>query len=139
MATSPAATHGEAVNCNRCQWRKQGDQQHDHPIRSRIQIVKTKAEDYTAGELNEPLDQIPASRWLDGSQWHTLTYLGSTWGKRDTRYSNAKWIEWAKAVTAKQGVITLDMGRDYSPQTGSKGIFTPSQAEQFKAISSALK
>ena len=39
----------------------------------------TRAEDYTAGELNEPFTVLPTSRFVDGSQWHALTYLGSTW------------------------------------------------------------
>src|SRR6185369_2404207 len=34
----------------------------------------TEAEDYTAGELNEPFENVPAARWLDGSQWHALTF-----------------------------------------------------------------
>ena len=34
----------------------------------------TRAEDYTAGELNEPFTVLPTSRFVDGSQWHALTY-----------------------------------------------------------------
>ncbi len=41
----------------------------------------TRAESYTAGELTEPFDVVPASRWLEGSQWHALTYLGSHWSR----------------------------------------------------------
>ncbi len=47
-----------------------------------ISLVRhTLAEDYTAGELNEPFDVLPTSRWVDGSQWHALTFLGSQWGR----------------------------------------------------------
>ena len=41
----------------------------------------TQAEDYTAGELNDPLKVVPTSRWVTGSQWHALTYLGSSWAR----------------------------------------------------------
>ena len=73
-------------------------------------IHYTQAEDYTAGELNEPFDQLPASRWLDGSQWHALTFLGSNWGQRNTRYPAQQWAGWVKAVT--------DKGRSRHPRYG---------------------
>jgi len=72
-----------------------------------VKVVRwTKAEDYTAGELNEPLQVIPTERWLQGSQWHALTYLGDNWGRRNTRFTDDQWIEWARNVTAKQAVLT---------------------------------
>jgi len=34
-----------------------------------VKVIRwTRAEDYTAGELNEPFNEIPKSRWLAGSQ-----------------------------------------------------------------------
>ena len=52
-----------------------------------VRVIRwTKAEDYTAGELNEPLQVIPTGRWLEGSQWHALTYL-ETIGAGGTRGS----------------------------------------------------
>lgn len=104
-----------------------------------VKIVRhTKAEDYTAGELNDPLAVVPASRWLDGSQWHALTYLGSAWGKDDTRYTNEQWAKWAQAVVANQGAFTLDMGPNYDPQAGPIGAFNDAQVNQVKAIKAAL-
>ena len=62
-----------------------------------VKVVRwTQAEDYTAGELNEPMQTIPAQRWLEGSQWHALTYLGDTWGRRNTRFIDQQWIKWAR-------------------------------------------
>ena len=58
----------------------------------------TRAESYTAGELKDPFEVVPASRWLEGSQWHGLTYLGSQWGGRDTRHPSDRWAEWVRAV-----------------------------------------
>lgn len=101
-------------------------------------VHHTQAEDYTAGELNDPLNVIPASRWLDGSQWHALTYVGSTWGRRDVRYSNAQWARWVRSVTAKEGVVTLDMGPNWNPQAGPIGSFAGNQVQQVKAIKAAM-
>jgi alpha-L-fucosidase len=98
----------------------------------------TAAEDYTAGELNEPFDQIPASRWLDGSQWHALTFLGGSWGQRKPRYPTERWVEWLKAVTAHEGVVTLDMGPNYDPQAGPIGSLAEEEVDQVKAIKVAL-
>ena len=66
----------------------------------------------------EPFGFVPAARWLGGSQWHALTYLGSNWGLRDTRHPEIKWADWACAVVAKGGAITFNIAgilseRDY--------------------------
>lgn len=101
-------------------------------------IHYTQAEDYTAGELNEPFDNIPSSRWLEGSQWHALTFLGSAWGRRDTRYSSDRWIKWLDAVSANGGVATLDMGPNYDPNDGPIGSLAQEQVKQVQAIKTAL-
>ena len=104
-----------------------------------VQVIRhTQAEDYTAGELNEPLNAIPTSRWVNGSQWHALTFVGSTWGRRDTRHSNEQWANWLRLVTAKEGVVTLDMGPNWNPQAGPIGSFAEAQIQQVKAIKAAL-
>jgi hypothetical protein len=105
-----------------------------------VKVIRwTKAEDYTAGELNEPLSVIPPGRWLDGSQWHTLTYLGDTWARRNTRFSDAQWIDWARQVTEKQGVFTLDVGPNYDPAIGPIGSLSETQVKQVRAIAAALR
>jgi alpha-L-fucosidase len=101
-------------------------------------IRHSQAEDYTAGELNEPFTYIPKSRWVDGSQWHALTYLGSNWSHRDTRYSTEKWRQWVAAVVAKEGVVTLDMGPNWKEEGGPIGTLDAAQVEQVKAIKAAL-
>ena len=104
-----------------------------------VKVIRhTQAEDYTAGELNEPFDHVPASRWLDGSQWHALTYLGSTWGQRNTRYSAQRWADWVGAVMANGGVVTLDLGPNYDPARGPVGSLDREQAEQLEAVKAAL-
>lgn len=105
-----------------------------------VRLVRhTAAEDYTAGELNEPFDVLPASRWVDGSQWHALTYLGSGWSRRDTRRPAEAWARWAAAVTAKGGVVTLDMGPNWSPDSGPIGALAREQVEQVLEIKSAIR
>ncbi len=105
-----------------------------------IQVIHyTQAEDYTAGELNEPFDIVPSSRWLAGSQWHALTFLGSSWSQRNVRYPNEKWIAWVKDVVKHEGVVTLDMGPNWNPQAGPIGALDEAQVEQVKAIRTALE
>ena len=105
-----------------------------------VKVIRwTKAEDYTAGELNEPLAVIPAERWLDGSQWHALTYLGGSWMQRNTRFPTDRWVEWARKVTARQGVVTFDMGPNYDPAAGAIGRLADAQVKQVKGIRAALR
>jgi hypothetical protein len=98
----------------------------------------TQAEDYTAGELNDPFAVIPTTRWVDGSQWHALTFLGSSWGHRNTRHPAEPWIKWVRAVTEKGGVVTLDLGPNANRATGPVGTFSAAQVAQFKSIQQAL-
>ncbi len=101
-------------------------------------IHYTDAEDYTAGELNEPFDVLPADGWVDGSQWHALTYLGSNWSRRDTRYPTDKWVQWVTTAISRGGVVTLDLGPNWDPQAGPIGSLAPAQMAQVQAIRAAL-
>lgn len=98
----------------------------------------TDAEDYTAGELNEPFKYACEGRWLDGSQWHVLTFLGKSWGARDTRYPDEAWAKWVGEVTAKGGAVTLDVGPN-SSTPAPVGALAEGQLRQLKAIVAALK
>ncbi|UCF37140.1 MAG: alpha-L-fucosidase [Acidobacteriota bacterium] len=105
-----------------------------------IKLVRhTQAEDYTAGELQEPFDFIPTSRWLDGSQWQALTYLGSHWSARDVRYPAERWAEWAKKVVSGGGVISFDSGPSWDSSQGPIGSLAEPQMEILGEISTALK
>jgi hypothetical protein len=99
----------------------------------------TEAEDFTAGEMDNPFAAVPSSRWLEGSQWHVLTYIGSYWAKRDTRFPTEKWIKWAGEVAAKEGAFTLDMGPNYDPSQGPIGSLSEAQMTQVKAIKASLE
>ncbi len=98
----------------------------------------TRAESYTAGELVDPFDVVPSSRWVEGSQWHALTYLGSRWSARDTRHPTGRWVEWTRAVAAREGVVTLDLGPNWDPQVGPIGSLAAAQLEQVDAVREAL-
>jgi glycosidase len=105
-----------------------------------VQLVRhTQAEDYTAGELNDPFDVVPASRWVAGSQWHALTFLGSTWSHRDVRHPTERWSRWVSSVVAKEGVVTLDMGPNWDSQAGPIGALAEAQMAQVKAIKAAVE
>lgn len=99
----------------------------------------TDAEDYTAGELNEPFTHACEGRWLDGSQWHVLTFLGKTWGKRETRFADEQWSQWVAAVTAKGGAVTLDMGPNYDATMAPVGTFAEAQLKQLRLIVGAAR
>lgn len=97
-------------------------------------IRHTQAEDYTAGELNEPFATVPSSRWVEGSQWHALTYLGSSWAQRNTRYPTERWQEWFQKVVAKEGAVTLDLGPNWDPKAGPIGALAEAQLAQVRAL-----
>ncbi len=99
----------------------------------------TKAEDYTAGELTDPFKYIPTDRWVEGSQWHALTYLGSRWGVRDTRFTSEQWAAWINAVHRNGGVVTLDMGPNYDSKIGPIGTFAEEQVQQMQAARAKLQ
>ena len=98
----------------------------------------TRTESYTAGELVDPFDVLPTSRWVEGSQWHALTYLGSRWSARDTRHPTRRWVGWVRAVTDREGVVTLDLGPNWDPQAGPIGSLAAGQLEQVVAVREAL-
>ena len=87
----------------------------------------------------EPFGFVPAARWLGGSQWHALTYLGSNWGLRDTRHPEIKWADWACAVVAKGGAITFDMCPNWDPQKGPIGALAEHQMNQIKVVQAAIQ
>ena len=104
-----------------------------------VRLVRhTKTEDYTAGELNDPFAVLPAAPRMDGSQWHALTYLGSSWGRRDTRHPTERWVDWVTAAARKGGAVTLDLGPNTDPAAGPIGIFSEAQAAQVRAVADAL-
>ena len=105
-----------------------------------VSLVRhTRAEDYTAGELNDPFEMNPSSPLMDGSQWHALTFLGHAWAQRDTRFPAKRWADWARTVTDNGGAITFDMGPNWDPRAGPIGALSDAQVAQMKAIRAAVR
>lgn len=77
----------------------------------------SRHEDFTAGEQNRFHEQ-PAGRWLNGEQWHILSYLGADrpgnylsagWGEPGVRYPKKELAEYVFAVNQAGGVVSIDV------------------------------
>ena len=75
----------------------------------------------------------PEDRFLDGSQWHVLTYLGPSWCQKGSAYSSIDLVNYTKECTDKGGVITFDVF--YGPT----GLIVPEHFEQLMVIKSFIK
>ena len=69
----------------------------------------TDAEDYTAGEINDAAWVECEGRWLDGKQWHMLSYLGPRWCASPPRFSDEAVIEMTRNIIKNEGVVTWDV------------------------------
>lgn len=77
------------------------------------------AEDYTAGETNEPEKLVCDDRWVvaqDGhrEQYHVWSYLGHTWGAMPLRYTADQLRQLTTNITNHGGVFTWDVPIDKS-------------------------
>ena len=77
----------------------------------------SRHEDFTAGEQNRFHDR-PTQRWLNGEQWHVLSFLGvdradnylaAGWGEPGVRYGKQELAEYIFAVNQAGGVISIDV------------------------------
>ncbi len=87
----------------------------------------TTHEDYTCGEQNRFFD-MPAERFLDGEQWHILSYLGDRWSGPGSGYSKRDLADYVFEVHRRGGVVSIDvlLFRD--------GSLDRSQTELLKAV-----
>lgn len=91
-------------------------------------------EDYTAGEVNEPFRFPCLGRWVDGRQWHMLTYLYAPMCFPGlVRYTDGEWTEILKPIVARGGCVTLDCGCEFP-----SGLIPVRYAGQIKRIISAV-
>ena len=103
-------------------------------------VSTTKYEDYTAGEVTNHLPvssdvswERPIERFVDGAQYHILTYLGSSWGKDDIRFVDELVIGYTKNINSRDGVITWDIG------VKKDGLIAPNTFRQLKALKKATR
>ncbi len=90
-------------------------------------------EDYTAGEMNEPLGVECESRWVGKSQLHILSYLGATWGSGKNRYTNQQVSKITNNLNKCGGVITWDI------PIKSNGLIVQSFVDQLVALKNSPK
>ncbi|MEM4217994.1 MAG: discoidin domain-containing protein [Candidatus Methanomethylicaceae archaeon] len=68
----------------------------------------SRHEDYTCGEQNAFLD-VPLARFVDGKQWHILSYLGTNWAQPGTVKGKAELARYVHRVNAVGGVVSIDV------------------------------
>jgi hypothetical protein len=77
----------------------------------------TRHEDYTCGE-QEVFRDRPVTRWLNGEQWHILSFLGhpqlsnplgTGWGQPGIRYRREDLGEYIAEVNRAGGVVSIDV------------------------------
>jgi hypothetical protein len=66
-------------------------------------------DDFTAGEMNSFELLPPNGRFLDGEQWHILSFLGTTWGQPGTCKDKQELAEYIWHVNALGGVVSIDV------------------------------
>jgi len=76
-------------------------------------------EDYTAGEANA-FEEYPTQRFVDGSQWHILSFMGvcesesdlwgrnGNWGGFGCEYSGQYMYDYVKKCNSLGGIVTID-------------------------------
>jgi hypothetical protein len=92
----------------------------------------THSEDYTTGEQNKFSD-MPVERFVDGEQWHILSFLSGTWwGRPGVGYTKTELSQYVYDVNSRGGVVSIDIAlfRD--------GSTDRSQIEMLKAVRKEL-
>jgi alpha-L-fucosidase len=98
-------------------------------------ISVTPEEDYTAGEINDPATlQIRRATdgKLDGVQVQVLSYLGSTWGRGEPRFTDELAVHYSRSLRTNKAVVTWDV------PVQPNGLIPESFLGQLRAIGSAL-
>ena len=92
----------------------------------------TSGQEYTCGEADK-FNFYPEDRFIDGAQWHVLTYLGPWWGDAHCGHSTIELVNYTKACTDKGGVLTFDIS--YGPT----GLIVPEHFDQLKVVKRFVK
>jgi len=88
--------------------------------------------DYTAGETYDAQNLECPGRWVDGAQWHMLSFLGHDWGQGQPRYSNDVVTEVTRNIIEYEGVATWDVPIQRS------GLISEPFMKQLTAMKEAL-
>ena len=95
-------------------------------------ISVTPYEDYTAGEMNNPYEPVCRGRWIDGEQYHMLSFLGPWWGSEPPRYTDQQVIVPTRGFVENGGVLTWD-----APIT-ERGLIPQPFVDQLAALNKGL-
>ncbi len=96
-------------------------------------ITLTPAEDYTAGEINEPGKVVCEGSRVGTAQFQMLSYLGPNWCAKPPRFTAEQVVQYTRNITDKGGVVTWDV-----PPDGVTGRILPEFLEQLQALGKAL-
>ncbi|MCE5279566.1 MAG: alpha-L-fucosidase [Planctomycetaceae bacterium] len=92
-------------------------------------------DDYTAGNTHAPGPARCSGRFVDGAQWHILTYLGNNWAgvhkKAGMRFSPERAAGMTAGALSKGGVVTWDV------KPLASGLIDPAYLPGLKAIGEA--
>lgn len=76
-------------------------------------ISATEHEDFTAGEISTAFpvaDRTQSlNRWVDGVQFHVLSFLGDWWGGGQPRFSDEWVAAYTRYINDHEGVMTWDV------------------------------
>ena len=96
-------------------------------------LFRNGGEDYIAGEINDPqVLPAPDGRFLDGVQYHLLSYQSHGWS--DTvgaapRFSDSEFLALTRRVTEVGGVMSWDV-----PQSRETGLLMPECFAQLQVL-----
>lgn len=101
-------------------------------------ISMTEHEDYTAGEVDAAFPAFSEirsprfERWVDGVQYHILSFLGYWWGSGEPRFPDEFVIGYTKYINSMKGVVTWDV------PIAVNGLIPEPFIGQLKALSEAV-
>ncbi len=94
-------------------------------------ISHSEHEDFTAGEISDAFPVCPG-RWVNGAQYHILSYLGETWGGGAPRFTDGFVCGYTEYVNSKGGVVTWDV------PIGKTGAIPQPYIDQLRRLSANL-
>jgi len=95
-------------------------------------FAESAQEDFTAGEIDDPARVHCHGRWVDGVQFHMLSFLGSSWSHGEPRFPAARIAEITAGIVRPGGVVTWDVPH------GPTGRIPDSFMRQLDAIGAAV-
>ncbi|CAG7615462.1 alpha-L-fucosidase [Paenibacillus allorhizosphaerae] len=93
---------------------------------------RTEHEDYIGGEVIRSFPVGQQERWLEGRQYHILSFLGSDWGQGEPSLPDEFVIGYTKHVNDSEGVVTWDVPISHD------GLIEQPFMEQLKALHAGL-